>query len=92
MDDLDLDTNSVVDIIIVKEVKTQHQFGEKPYLGFDHVTLVPLCRKLIDESLLTEEEKDFINSYHTEVKGKTQQFFEGDELTLKWLDRETQPL
>lgn len=77
---------------MVKETHTEHQFGDKPYLGFDHVTMVPMCRKLIDPSLLTEAETDFINKYHAEVEEKTKSFFEGDELTLKWLHRETRPL
>lgn len=54
--------------------------------------MVPMCRKLIDTSLLTEDETKFINSYHTEVEEKTRSFFEGDERTLKWLRRETRPL
>jgi len=73
----------------VKEVNTHHRFGDKPYLGFDHVTMVPFCKKLTDVSLLTGVEKDYINKYHTEVKEKTKPFFKGDERTLKWLERET---
>lgn len=54
--------------------------------------MVPLCRKLIDPSLLTKEEKNFINEYHADVGSKTKDFFSGDERTLKWLERETSPL
>lgn len=82
----------MIDIIVVKEVHTEHKFGDKPYLGFDHVTMVPMCRKLIDVSLLTDVEKHYLNKYHTEVKEKTKAFFKGDERTLKWLDRETAPI
>lgn len=79
------------DIIVVKEVQTKHKFGDKPYLGFDHVTMVPMCRKLIDVSLLTEVEKGYLNKYHTEVKDKTKSFFKDDERTISWLEKETQP-
>ncbi|KAB8349657.1 hypothetical protein FH972_023676 [Carpinus fangiana] len=82
----------IENIIVVREVETKHRFGDKPYLGFDHVTMVPHCRKLIDPSLLTADERDFINDYHKEVVEKTKSFFEGDERTLKWLERETQPI
>lgn len=82
----------IENIIMVKEVETKHQFGDKPFLGFEHVTLVPHCRKLIDPTLLTKEEKDFINEYHEEVERKTKHFFKGDEKTLAWLHRETRPL
>jgi Xaa-Pro aminopeptidase len=79
---------------MVKEVPTNHKFGDKPYLGFEHVTMVPMCRKLIDPSLLTEDEKKWLNDYHAEVLEKTKGFFEKDkedQLSLAWLKRETQP-
>jgi Xaa-Pro aminopeptidase len=76
---------------MVKEVHTTHKFGDKPFLGFEHVTMVPMCRKLIDPSLLTIEEKQWLNDYHEEVFAKTKNFFEKDELTMAWLKRETQP-
>jgi Xaa-Pro aminopeptidase len=77
---------------MVKEIDTKFRFGDKPFLGFEHVTMVPMCRKLIDSSLLTKQEKDFLNDYHVEVKKKTESYFKGDERTLAWLERETQPL
>ncbi|KAF2637659.1 putative Xaa-Pro aminopeptidase P [Massarina eburnea CBS 473.64] len=81
----------IENMIMVKEVETKHKFGDKPYLGFEHVTLTPHCRKLVDMSLLNEDEKNFINSYHKEVWDKTHKFFEKDELTTAWLKRETAP-
>jgi Xaa-Pro aminopeptidase len=75
---------------MVKEVHTAHKFGDKPYLGFEHVTMVPMCRKLVDPSLLTSEETQWLNDYHQEVFKKTKSFFEKDELTMAWLKRETQ--
>lgn len=77
---------------MVKEVQTEHKFGDKPYLGFEHVTLTPMCRKLIDVTLLTDGDKQWINDYHKECFEKTKKFFEGDELTMAWLRRETAPL
>jgi len=76
-----------------REVKPTHSFGEKPWLGFEHVTMVPMCAKLIDESLLTAREKEWLNAYHVEVLEKTRDFFEGrDERTMAWLKRETRPI
>ena len=79
------------DVIMVKEAKTKHRFGDKPYLGFEHVTMVPMCRKLIDSSLLTSAEKSWLNEYHAEVMDKTKSFFKDDERTLKYLERECAP-
>ncbi|KAI1760148.1 aminopeptidase-like protein [Hypoxylon sp. FL1150] len=81
----------IENIIMVKEVQTKHKFGDKPYLGFEHVTMVPYCRKLIDSSLLTDVEKAWLNDYSADIWNKTKGYFENDELTTAWLKRETQP-
>ncbi len=82
----------IENIMMVKEVKTEQCFGDKPYLGFEHVTMVPYCRNLMDTSLLTSDEKDWVNAYNAEILAKTKAFFESDPLTMAWLTRETQPL
>ena len=78
---------------MAKEVQLNHAFGEKPWLGFEHVTMVPMCKKLTDPKLLTADEKAWLNAYHREVWEKTHGFFdEGEEngrRTLAWLRRET---
>lgn len=81
----------IENIIMVKEIETKHKFGDKPYLGFEHVTMVPMCRKLIDVELLTPQEKTWLNEYHTEILEKTHHFFKDDSLTMEWLKRETHP-
>lgn len=82
----------IENIIMGKEVDTKHRFGDKPYLGFEHVTMVPMCRKLIDVGLLSAKERKWIDVYHKEVREKTGGFFEGDKRTMKWLERETAEL
>src|SRR5271156_5647781 len=82
----------IENMIMAKEIETNHKFGDKPWLGFEHVTMVPMCRKLIDASLFDPEERDWLNAYHKEVWEKTNKFFEGDDRTTKWLLRETQPI
>lgn len=85
---------------MAREVPTNHTFGDKPYLGFEHVTMVPLCRRLIVLDLLTPAERDWINAYHHEVRQKTETFFEGDDgdgdvgkkRTRTWLERETEKI
>ena len=81
----------IENIIMVTEAKTKHTFGEKPYLGFEHVTMVPYCRNLIDESLLTRKERRWLNEYHADIFAKTKGYFEPGSVTMKWLERETQP-
>ncbi|KXT09715.1 hypothetical protein AC579_1684 [Pseudocercospora musae] len=81
----------IENVITVKEVKTKYNFGGKPYFGFEHVTMVPMCRNLIDVSLLSDVEMRWLNDYHKEVYENTWTFFKEDPLTLDWLKRETAP-
>jgi Xaa-Pro aminopeptidase len=82
----------IENIIMVKETKTKHSFGDKPFLGFEHVTMVPYCQNLIDASLLDDAEKGWLNAYNSEILEKTRDYFKDDALTMAWLVRETQPI
>jgi Xaa-Pro aminopeptidase len=42
--------------------------GERPMLGFETITLVPMDRRLIDVSLLSEADRDWLNRYHKKVR------------------------
>ncbi|KAK4123251.1 Creatinase/aminopeptidase [Parathielavia appendiculata] len=81
----------IENLALVREVKTEHSFGDKPFLGFEHVTMVPYCRNLIDESLLTQDEKDWLNRSNEEIRKRMEGRFEEGSLTKAWLDRETRP-
>ncbi|KAG7290992.1 hypothetical protein NEMBOFW57_000999 [Staphylotrichum longicolle] len=81
----------IENLAMVREVKTEHSFGDKPFLGFEHVTMVPYCRNLIDEGLLTAQEKEWLNQSNREILKVMEGRFEGDELTRAWLERETRP-
>lgn len=76
--------------MIVKEASTPNNFGNRGYLGFEHITLVPIQTKLIDTTILTKEELEWINSYHKEVLSKVGPLLSGKE--LEYLQRETQPI
>lgn len=76
---------------MAREARTTHTFGDKPYLGFEHVTMVPLCRRLLLPDLLTPTERAWINAYHDEVRHKTEAFFDGKagKRSRTWLEKET---
>jgi Xaa-Pro aminopeptidase len=58
--------------------------------GFEALTLAPIDRRLIDVSLLSPAEIDWLNAYHArvarEVRGQL------DDATRAWLDQATAPL
>lgn len=49
-------------------------------------------KKLVDTSLLNDEEKKWLNDYHVEVWEKVSPFLQHDKRALDWLKRETSPL
>ena len=82
----------IENVIMAKEVETAHKFGDKPWLGFEHVTMVPYCRNLIDLSLLTDKERAWVDSYHKEIRERLRDLIKGDQRTIKWVEKETEPL
>ncbi|KAF9904695.1 hypothetical protein EC991_002394 [Linnemannia zychae] len=82
----------IENVLLVRPVETRHQFGRKQYLGFEHVTFVPIQTKFLEKELLTRKEVDWINKYHAECLEKVTPFLEKGGLGLQWLQREAQPI
>ncbi|TFK83165.1 Creatinase/aminopeptidase [Polyporus arcularius HHB13444] len=82
----------IENVVVVREAQTPNNFGDKGYLRFEHVTLCPMGKNLIDTSLLSVKEKEWLNAYHAEVLDKVSPLVQEDERALKWLQRECSPL
>ncbi|KAI0253354.1 Creatinase/aminopeptidase [Lactifluus subvellereus] len=82
----------IENIVIVREAQTPHNFGDKGYLGFEHVTMAPMGRNLIEVSLLSMEERGWVDAYHKEIWEKVSPLLEGDARARAWLQRECAPL
>jgi Xaa-Pro aminopeptidase len=82
----------IENVMLVRKVETPHNFGGRGYYGFEHVTLVPIQLKMIDRSLLTHNEIEWINAYHAECLAKVSPFLAKDSPGLKWLQREAASL
>lgn len=63
---------------------------DRDFLMFDTLTYVPLDRRLIDATLLTQAEQDWIDGYHRDVLSLLQDQVQGD--TLAWLQAACAPL
>ncbi|KAK4525860.1 hypothetical protein GAYE_SCF17G3769 [Galdieria yellowstonensis] len=81
----------IENVLLVKKVETPNQFGGKPYYGFEHITFVPMESRLMDLSLLTDEEVTWINSYHEECWNKVSPLLK-EEMAVQWLKERTHPL
>ncbi|TVR05289.1 MAG: aminopeptidase P family protein [Spirochaetaceae bacterium] len=66
----------------------ESEFGS--FLSFETVSLCPIDHRLIDESLLTDEERTWVNDYHARVRGELLPHLAGAD--AEWLTRNTEPL
>ena len=97
----------IENVMVVKEVETKNNFGGKiyrkkifyltrtigrGYLGFEHVTVVPIQTKMVEVGLLLPEEKDWLNRYNEECFAKVSPLLEKDSVAYKWLVKETRPI
>ena len=64
----------------------------RDFCAFETLTMVPIQQKLIDASLLTPEEVQWLNAYHKDVHDKLQPLLEDDPEACAYLARETKPL
>ncbi|EFM57130.1 aminopeptidase P family protein [Brucella inopinata] len=63
--------------------------GDIPMMGFETLTFCPIDRRLIDKALLTQEELDWLNTYHAKVRAKLSGHLGDAE--RKWLEAATTP-
>ena len=59
--------------------------GDRPMLGFETLTLAPIDRRLIEVSLLSEDERRWLNAYHARVLKEVGDHLDGEELA--WLKK-----
>ena len=64
--------------------------GERELLGFENLTRVPLDRRLIVTSMLTDDERAWIETYHALVRTDLEALLKGPAKT--WMHLATEPL
>ena len=62
------------------------------YLKFENVTKFPYCRNLIDTRYLTPFDVEYINKYHDEVRELLTPLLQENDLALKFIEKETEPI
>ncbi|KAJ7034541.1 peptidase M24, structural domain-containing protein [Mycena alexandri] len=78
----------IENIVLVRKVDTPNNFGDKGFLGFEHVTMCPIQTRLIDQTVFTAEETRWLNAYHAEIFEKVSALLQNDPRALEWLKRE----
>jgi Xaa-Pro aminopeptidase len=82
----------IENVLLVQDVKLRNNFGDRGYLGFEHVTLVTIGHNLIDTELLSPAEKKWVDDYHSECLAKVGPLLKPGSSGLKWLERETRAI
>ncbi|XVF17852.1 hypothetical protein REPUB_Repub10bG0160600 [Reevesia pubescens] len=77
-------------VLVIKEADTEFNFGDKGYLSFEHITWAPYQIKLIDLSLLTPEEIQWVNTYHSKCREILAPYMDKNE--IEWLKKATEPV
>jgi Xaa-Pro aminopeptidase len=54
--------------LVTVEPRPKPEGGDRELLGFRTLTLCPIDRRLIEPSLLTPEERNWLASYHARVR------------------------
>jgi Xaa-Pro aminopeptidase len=83
----------IENVCITVEANTAQNFNGRKYCRFETVTMTPIKTDLMDLSLMTDDEKAWVDSYHIEVRekllpGMKESFPEA----VDYLIAETQPL
>ncbi|POA47284.1 Xaa-Pro aminopeptidase [Pseudomonas sp. MPR-ANC1] len=74
-----------IENLAMNQVAGSSEFGE--FLKFETLTLCPIDTRCLLPSLLTQEEKQWFNAYHAEVRERLSPLLEG--AALEWLNTRT---
>ncbi|XP_067904067.1 xaa-Pro aminopeptidase 2 [Heterodontus francisci] len=82
----------IEDVAMVVKAETKHMFGGVSYLTFEHVSLVPYERKLIDLSIMNKQQIDWLNNYYENVWKTVSPELQAQSLTEEydWLRKHTE--
>jgi len=76
--------------LIVVEEDTELSSEEFKFLKFETLTMCPVDLNLVEPSLMTEKEKEWLNDYHRTVQDKLSPHLSDEE--KEWLKNETRPI
>ncbi|KAI1305957.1 Xaa-Pro aminopeptidase 1 [Halotydeus destructor] len=81
-------------LVAVEKAESKYNFRNQGFLAFDTITLVPIQTKLLDPTLLTRDEVEWLDKYHETCRDIVGAALEeqGRKAGLSWLLRETQSL
>jgi Xaa-Pro aminopeptidase len=76
-------------LLVVKECD-DIETGEIPMLGFEALTLVPFDLRLVDPTLLSDDERNWLNDYHARVRQTISPLLGAED--QQWLEQSTRSI
>jgi Xaa-Pro aminopeptidase len=74
-----------IENLVLNREAGKTEFGD--FLKFETLTLCPIDTRCLEVSLLSEEERRWLNDYHAQVKERVSPLVEG--AALQWLNART---
>ncbi|DAZ95626.1 TPA: hypothetical protein N0F65_002255 [Lagenidium giganteum] len=79
-------------LMVVKKAAHIKSPMNKDFCEFETITMTPIQQRLIEPSLLSHEEIQWLNDYHSTVHDKLKPLLENDADAYAYLVRETKPI
>ncbi|KAI0035561.1 peptidase M24, structural domain-containing protein [Vararia minispora EC-137] len=76
--------------LVVRRVKTKHEYNGPVWLGFERLACVPIQTKMVVESLLSREEKEWLRDHNRECVERLEPLLRDDKRAIKWLRRQAE--
>lgn len=84
----------IENLVVTRKAETKYNFNNQGFLRFETITCVPIQQKMIDVNFLTDEEIDWLNSYHSQCMELVGAHLDktNKPKVKEWLLRETRKL
>lgn len=76
--------------LIVRRVQTKGNFNGDIWLGFERLTCVPIQTKMVKDSMLSRDEKQWLKDHNKACYEALEPLIREDKRALKWLKRESE--
>jgi Xaa-Pro aminopeptidase len=81
----------IENLIVVSEAKPVADGDpDRKFMEFETITLAPIDLELVEPSLLTKEEREWLNDYHARVRERISP--QVDDETREWLKHATKAI
>lgn len=82
----------IENILAVTVPEAERSGPDRPFFEFETLTFVPMQHNMMDEALMTDKERKWVDAYHVECREKIAPLLADDPAALAWLERATKPM